>query len=103
MRKGIKTNIKSIADERVETLFKSAANEFKGDPKRSDRYVQLALRLIAKSGIRMPKKFRQRYCRKCKKYLVSGTNAKIRTRNGKLIIYCFNCKTHRRLVLNPKI
>ena len=103
MRKGIKTNIRILAIERVDKLFKSAAEAFKRSPDKSHRYVQLALKLVAKSGIRMPKEFRQRYCRKCKKYLVSGVNAKIRTRNGKLIIYCFNCKNHRRLILNPKI
>ena len=103
MKKGTKFNVKEIAVERVEKLFEQASKEFKSYPERSHRYVKLALRVVAKSGIRVPRKFRRRYCRKCKKYLVSGVNAKIRTRDGKLIVSCLECGACRRMILKTKI
>ena len=96
-------NIKGLALERMDELFSEAFNEFKNHPKRSNRYVGIALRLSAKSGVRIPKKHRRSYCRKCKSYLSSGTNSKIRTRKGKLVISCLVCGNHRRIVLKPKV
>ena len=102
MVKGFK-NVRGLALERMDELFSEASNEFKKNPKRSNRYVGIALRLAAKSGVRIPKKYRQNYCRKCKSYLSSGFNSKIRTRNGKLVIACLICGSHRRIVLKPKV
>ena len=98
-----KHNVKCIAYGRLNDLFNMASNEFSEYPERSHKYVKIALRLAAKAGISIPKKFRRNYCRGCKRYLSSGTNASFRTRNGKLIIRCFNCKKFRRIVLKPRI
>ena len=98
-----RNDVKEIGLERIRTLFKEAERGFKIDFRRSDRYVGMALRIAAKCGVRIPKEFRRRYCRKCKKYLVSGVNARFRTRNGKLVIYCFGCKNYRRILLKAKI
>tara|TARA_Y100000310_G_C20544378_1_gene744886 strand:+ start:500 stop:808 length:309 start_codon:yes stop_codon:yes gene_type:complete len=102
MVKGFK-NVSGLALERMDELFSEASKEFKKNPKRSNRYIEIALKLAAKSGVRIPKKYRRSYCRKCKSYLSSGSNSKIRTRNGKLIISCLVCGCHRRIVLKPKI
>ena len=98
-----KQGVKIMAEDRVNGLFNMASDEFSKYPERSHRYVRIALKLIAKSGINVPKKFRRNYCRKCKKYLSSGVNSSFRTRKGKLIIRCFTCKNFRRIVLKPKI
>ncbi len=91
--------IKGIAYERVETLFKEASNSFRKYPNRSHKYVQSALKIAAKAGIRIPKKYRSNYCRKCKVYLSSGSNSKIRTKNNMVLIHCNACKGIRKLVL----
>lgn len=95
-------NMKAIALERINTLFSEASSEFRKHPERSHRYVQIVLKLAAKAGVRIPKKFRSNYCRKCKIYLSSGVNSKVRTRNGKLIVFCLKCKNYRRLLLKPR-
>ncbi len=97
-----KTDIQQVARERIVTLFEQASTAFTRTPERSHRYVQMALRLAAKAGIRFPQEYRRSYCRTCKHYLRSGNNATIRTRQGKLIVSCFNCGHHRRLVLQPR-
>ncbi len=95
-------DVKGIARERILELFKQAEDQFNKHSERSNKYVKMALRLAAKSGIRMPKKVRRSYCRNCKSYLVSGKNSKIRTRNGKLVVSCLVCGSHRRMILKPK-
>ena len=96
-------NVRSIALERINTLFSEASSEFKNHPERSHRYVKIVLRLVAKAGLRIPRKFRSNYCRKCKIYLSSGVNSKVRTRNGKLIVFCSKCKNYRRMLLKPRV
>ena len=96
-------NVRALALERINTLFNEANSEFKIHSERSHRYVKIILKLAAKSGVRIPKKFRSNYCRKCKIYLSSGANSKVRTRKGKLIVFCNRCKTYRRMLLKPKV
>lgn len=95
-------NVRTIAQERINTLFSEASSSFRMHPERSHRYVKIILRLSAKAGVRIPRKFRSNYCRKCKIYLSSGVNSKVRTRNGRLIVLCFKCKNYRRMLLKPR-
>ena len=91
-----KKQVKEIARERIKELFKEAQN----NPKMANRYVSLARKIAGKARIRMPKELKRRFCKHCYKYLRSGKNARIRTREGKLIIYCLECKKHNRIPLN---
>lgn len=96
-------NVRAIALERINTLFLEASSNFEKYPGRSHRYVKIVLKLAAKAGVRIPRKFRSNYCRKCKIYLSSGVNSKVRTRNGKLIVFCLKCKNYRRMLLKPRV
>ena len=96
-------NVRALALERINSLFSEATSEFNNHPERSHRYVKIILKLAAKSGVRIPVKFRSNYCRKCKIYLSSGVNSKVRTRNGKLIVFCVRCKNYRRMLLKPRV
>lgn len=90
---------RKIASERIEELFNEARKSFKSHPGRSHKYVRIALKISAKAGIKISREFRSNYCRKCKRYLESGVNARIRTRKGKVVISCFNCGNHRRIII----
>lgn len=92
-------DVREIALERIGELFLEAGKEFKKNPERSHKYVQIALKLSAKSKVRIPKKYRRNYCRKCKSYLLSGVNSKVRTRNGMVVVSCLVCKSHRRILI----
>jgi ribonuclease P protein subunit RPR2 len=87
-----KREAKRIALERIKQLFEQAEKNFSLDPKLSNRYVELARKIVMKNKVRMPSEFKRKYCKHCYSYLMPGKNCRIRTKNGMLIIYCLNCK-----------
>lgn len=95
MKRRPKKQVKEIAKERIKELFKEAEN----NPKMANRYVQLARKIAGKARIRMPREYKRRFCKHCHHYLKSGKNARIRTRNKTLVIYCLDCKKYTRIPL----
>lgn len=82
---------KRVARERVETLFTLAERVFPYERELANRYVEIALAVQQKAKIRMPKKWKRRYCKKCHSFLVPGINARVRLRNGHVVVKCLNC------------
>ena len=82
--------------ERIKILFKEAKEAFKKDPKLADRYVKLARELAMKYKVRIPPILKRRFCKHCYSYLVPSVNLRVRTRNGKVVYYCLNCKKYMR-------
>ncbi|MFC1801498.1 ribonuclease P protein component 4 [Nanoarchaeota archaeon] len=97
MKRQSKKQIKETARSRVKELFQEAQKT--KTKKLANRYVHLARKIAMKARIRMPKELKRQYCKHCYSYLKSGQNARIRTREGKLIIYCLECKKHSRIPL----
>jgi len=93
---------RKIARERLEILCEKADEIFSRDTKRADRYVEIARRLAMKLNLRLSKEQKRRFCKHCKKYLRSGNNARIRIREGKIIIYCYNCRKYTRIPITKK-
>jgi len=93
---------KAIAQERIAILFQEATEVFSKNHSLSHRYVTLARKLAMKFKTKIPLEFKRRFCKHCYKYLMPGTNARIRTRDGKLIIYCQECKKYTRIPLKKK-
>ncbi len=96
-----KDHLKRIARERLNTLFVQAHTMFPSNPALSHRYVLLARKVAMKVKLRMPREFKRQYCSHCYKYLVSGKNATIRVRYGKVIIRCLECKKITRIPIRP--
>jgi ribonuclease P protein subunit RPR2 len=88
---------KDIAKERIAVLFKQAELRFEENKSLSNRYVTLARKLAMKVKIRMPKEHKRKFCKHCYKFLMPGKNSRIRTRDGKVIISCFECKKFTRI------
>lgn len=81
-----------IALERMEILLVLAEKEALGRrPVRARRYVELARRLGMRYNVRMPPRFRRRYCRKCLAYFVPPVNARIRIGESRVTITCLSC------------
>ena len=93
---------KKIAQERIKTLFEEAEKSFPKNKSLSNRYVTLARKVAMKVKCRIPMEFKRKFCKHCYKYLFPGRNCRIRTREGKLIIYCLECKKYTRIVLKKK-
>jgi len=100
MKRPDKQQQKKIAKERIEILFEKAEDVFQKNPERANRYVDLARKISMKVNLRMPRKFKRKYCSHCYTFLRTGVNARIRTRDKKLIIYCQKCKKYTRLPLS---
>jgi len=75
----------------INALFKRADEVFKEKPELADRYAQLARRIAMRCRVRIPRKWKRRYCKKCQKFLKPGVNARIRLRNKRIIITCLEC------------
>ncbi len=86
--------IREIAMERINRLF-AAASETKNKDL-AKRYVILARKIAMKSNIRLPSNLKRKFCRNCNSFFTSR-NSRIRTREGKLIYYCLECKRFTRI------
>lgn len=83
--------ILDIANERINILFNLAEDEFFSHQERSDRYVELALKISTKYNIGIPKEWKRRYCKKCHKFLYYGQNSSVRLIDSKINIKCGEC------------
>jgi len=88
-----------IAVERIKILFNEAAKAFKKHPERSHRYVALARKIAMKTKVKVPKNLKRKFCSHCYKFLQPGVNCRVRTRNKKLIYFCFSCRRFMRIPL----
>ena len=80
-----------IAKERMNILFARAEMEFINHPERSNRYVELALKLSTKYNTPVPEIWSRRYCKKCKSFLQPGHNCTVRLVNSEVNIFCGEC------------
>ncbi len=92
-----KTKQKEIAQERIKILFQQADEVFSEDISLANRYVTLARKIAMKVKIKIPSELKRKFCKHCYKYLRPSVNARVRTREGKVIISCFECKKFMRI------
>ena len=97
-----KAKQKEIAKERVKILFKQAEEVFPKNKALANRYVTLARKVAMKVKIRMPLELKRKFCKHCYKFLMPGVNSRVRTRDGKVIISCFECKKFVRIPVKKK-
>ena len=79
----------SIAAERIERLAdlaRAAAKE--GNDDRAKQYVRLARRIAERNRLRLPDRFKRATCDGCNGYLIPGRNARVRTRDGHVVVTC---------------
>lgn len=79
----------SVAEERIERLdelAREAASSGQTDLAR--QYVQRARRIAERNRLPLPRRFKRFTCDRCDAYLVPGRTARVRTRNGHLVITC---------------
>lgn len=87
--------IKSSAKDSILKLIDQAHKAYeKGQKKRANRYVQMAWELLKKHKVRLPKEYKNSFCRKCRIVWIPGETAIVffdKKRNA-LRIECKNCK-----------
>lgn len=93
---------REIAAERINKLFKQAKEMFKESPELSDRYVELARSISMKYKVKIPSKFKRKFCKHCHIYLVPSKNCRVRLTKHKVVYYCLNCKKYMRFPYSKK-
>ncbi|MDG5817189.1 ribonuclease P protein component 4 [Natronococcus sp. A-GB7] len=79
----------SVAAERIDRLHELArAAAADGDRERARYYVALARRIAERNRLTLPREFRRFTCDACDAYLRPGKNARVRTRDGHVVITC---------------
>lgn len=92
-----KTEQKEIALVRMRKLFAEAEVTFSKDKSLAHRYVQLARKIAMRTKTKVPSELKRRFCKHCYHYLQPGVNSRVRTRGGKVIIACLDCKKFMRI------
>jgi ribonuclease P protein subunit RPR2 len=86
----------AIADERIEVLAERArAAAESGDQDRAKTYVRRARRIAQRHRLSLSKSFERSVCDDCDAYLLAGRTARVRTRNGHVVVSC-GCGSHAR-------
>lgn len=85
---------RALASERIVRLFDLASSS---SQKLADRYVHLARRIAMKVNLRLPSSLKRKFCKSCGVYLRPGVNCRVRTRNGRVVYYCFSCRSTYRI------
>jgi len=82
-----------IVKERIRKLLDQAREVFRERPELAHRYAGLARRISLRYNIRLPKDFKRHICKKCHKYLVPGSNCRVRARKDQqaVIVKCLEC------------
>ena len=87
---------KTIAKKRVVKLFELALS---GRLKLANRYVEIARKISMRYMVSIPKEHKIRFCKHCYSYLLPNVNSRVRINDGKIVIYCNNCKKYTRIPL----
>lgn len=85
-----------IAAERIErlaALARRAAAD--GKRERAREYVRRARRVAERTRLSLPRTFKRFTCDRCDAYLLPGRNARVRTRDGHVVVTC-DCGAHAR-------
>ncbi len=81
-----------LAERAVDKYFKAAERFFKEDKETANDCAREARRVAMKFKVRIPSKYKRRFCKKCLSYLVPGVNCRVRLHKKNVITYCFKCK-----------
>ena len=94
-----KKNQKMMALKRIQVLFELAyIKASKKEFDIADRYVNIARRLSMRYLVPIPSKYKRFFCKHCYCYILPDVNSRFRIKNGKIIIFCKNCKRFNRII-----
>ena len=95
-RKNNAEQVRDLARQRMERLFEMAMQEHAHHPERSDRYIQIARKISTRIRIRMPSKYKGRFCKNCGCYL-SAADRRVRLHQGIVHLTCLKCGKQSRI------
>ncbi|MFQ5969037.1 MAG: ribonuclease P protein component 4 [Nitrososphaerales archaeon] len=90
----MKKSQKDLVLQRIEILVRNALETVQYNADLAQKQAILAKSMSTKFRVRLPYKIRQLYCKKCKRFIVPGVNARIRIGRANVRavrITCLNC------------
>ncbi len=90
---------KSIARDRITYLLERAEKFKEKDAELARRYVELARAISMRYRVRIPRKFRIRFCKKCL-YPYTSESVRVRLRKNRVVITCMRCGYLRRIPID---
>jgi ribonuclease P protein subunit RPR2 len=90
------TIIQKLAIERIQFLMSTAIQIYSKNSDLANRYVDLARKYSMSSKVKIPLKYKQMICHKCKKLMIPGVSSRHRIQSRKkrgtrYVITCLNC------------
>lgn len=85
---------REIAHQRIVRLLKMADEIYRNDRELALAYGDLARRIAMRYRVRIPKEFKWRFCKHCKKFLHPGVNMRVRVRSKRMphiVLKCGEC------------
>jgi ribonuclease P protein subunit RPR2 len=101
----MKSNVKQIAQQRIQILFQQARKVYHDNPQLSSRYIANARKIAMAVKIPLPTLYKRQICKKCNALLVQGNNCRIRIRQKRephVVITCLSCGHKTRIPLKKK-
>ena len=84
--------VKKMVLQEIKAFFDRARTAFKTDRRFANEHVRKARRLSMKFKVKLPRELKRRFCKHCYSYLMPSVNLRVRTKNGKVVYYCLECK-----------
>jgi len=101
----VSRELRKIALERIERLMDFAKKHALERPEIARQAVLLAMRIAQKARLRIPRRYRLMYCRKCGTPIWSPNTFTIRIRSRRsthITIRCNNCGYIKRMLVKKK-
>lgn len=92
MKRSKKLQERKEARVKVFEYFEKAKKIFPRSKKQANEYVRKARNLAMKYRMKLPRDIQRTFCKHCYAYLVPGKNVTVRTREGKVVYSCKECK-----------
>jgi len=97
MTKKNKKELRKKAPIIIKDFFEKA----KTYPDKADLYVRKARNFGMSINYPIPINYKRKFCKNCYSYFKLG-NYRVRTRDSKVIYFCFKCKKYMKFLLKPK-
>ena len=95
-----KLEAKKEAKALIPELLRKAKKAYKEGNKRLSRVYSKKIRYLStKYKIGLPTIIKRQLCKNCYSVLIPSLNCRIRTRKGRLVYYCLECKKYTRIGL----
>jgi ribonuclease P protein subunit RPR2 len=94
------SNIKHIAQQRIDILFEQAGLIGKTNPALATEYIKTAQKIAMAARIPINQKYKHRICKHCKTLLITGHNNRARIqqkREPHIVVTCLNCGYNSRI------